>query len=172
MNALAKADIVAKTLEVFRMVMGDRYTVLDACNIVGISPRQYYHWLRSGDDTIQEIRDAIAKNEREQLAEILSARQITIQKLVSSIEQIRSTTDLIAVDRHLLDLQRELEDRHGAHGVSDSAAEEFLLRGPHRVKHASRTGARVNIKQNPDGSIDVTLPKPKDEIVDGEFLES
>lgn len=149
------------------VLISEGYSVDDACEEIGITERQYRHWIRKGDDTIEALREMIIESERIQLADITAARTIAIQRIIDEIPNTARAIDLIAIDSHLRMIQRELEDRHGAHGVGDEAAKDFLLNGPKLQKSPSRMyGPSINVKPQPDGSVDIQLPIPPDRIID------
>ena len=138
-------------------LLSDGFTVTDACEQVGLSRRQYYYWIRRSDSAIETIREYITESERGQLAQIAAARQTAIDRIIDLIETEPSLDGLIKADQHLRALQRELEDRHGAHGVDDSKAKEFLLKGPNVNIEQSRL---FNIAPREDGSVDIRVDRP------------
>lgn len=114
------------------------YTVKEACEEQGMSTATYYRWLRKGGDAIEALRTFMVESEREQLGQILAARQHALDRIVERVETEPSLDLILKADEHLRKLQRELEDRHGAHGIDDTAAQEFVLSGPSMKTEKSR----------------------------------
>lgn len=162
-----EAQRIAATLQVLRLI-SDGNTVREACEKANISERQYRYWLKSGNEFIDDMRTVIAESERVMLAEVTSARKVALERIIEMAHHSDSLSDLIKADQHLHSIQRELEDRHGAHGVGDDRAKEFVLTGPKLSTAKSRQ--TINIKPLNDGSLDVTVDKSTD-IIDAEFME-
>lgn len=162
----SEAVRVAKALQIFHL-LSDGYTVDDACEKVGFTKRQYYYWIRRSDQTIDAIRHYIAESERGQLAQITAARQLAIDRIIEQLEFETELEGLIKADQHLHFIQRELEDRHGAHGIDDTSAKEFLLQGPQTRTETSRL---FNIAPREDGSIDIRVEVPAT-IIESHFEE-
>jgi hypothetical protein len=167
MPALAKMNEdmrVSQALQVLYLTSKGR-TVAEACDEVGITRNIYYRWLREGGDAIDALRTFMVENEREQLGQVLAARQQALDRIVERVEQEPSLDLLLKADQHLRNIQRELEDRHGAHGIDDTAAKEFVLTGPQMHTEQSRL-VSVNVtvtEEQPNVVIDVE---------DAEFEES
>jgi len=162
-----EAQRIASTIQVLRLI-SDGHTVEDACEKSSISPRQYRYWLKKSPEFIDDMRTVIAESERVMLAEVTSARTVALQRIIEMAHHSDSLQDMIKADQHLRDIQRELEDRHGAHGVGDEAAKEFILTGP-KLK-TSKSRQTLNIKPLDDGSIDISVERNND-ILDAEFTE-
>lgn len=162
-----EAQRIAATLQVLRLI-SDGHTVRDACEKAEISERQYRYWLKSGGTFIEDMRTVIAESERVMLAEVTSARTVALERIIEMAHHSDSLSDMIKADQHLHYLQRELEDRHGAHGVGDDRAKEFILTGP--KLETSKSRQTLNIKPLDDGSIDVTVETPAN-VIDAEFTE-
>ena len=163
-----EATRIAQAVMVLRLVTYDSKTVKDACAEAGISEHHYRYWLARGENTIDEFRETISALERVQLSEVISANQAIIDRIIVLAKTESKLQDVVAASKHLIERQHELEGRHGAHGIGDVAAKEFLLSGPKTSRQPSKTGTTINIAPRSDGSIDVTIPKEND-IIDGEL---
>jgi len=167
-----EATRIAQATKVLQLVTYEGMTVKDACDSVGISERQYRYWLMRGENTIEEFKQVISGIEREELSELAAANKAITDRIIKLSQTDSRLQDVIAAAKHLREVQHTLESRHGAHGIGDVGAKEFLLSGPKTSKQPSRTGATINIAPRKDGSIDVTLPLDDNDIIEGELNES
>jgi hypothetical protein len=108
--------------------------------------------------------------ERANLASIATARSRILDRLIEAVDtegdMAMSPRGLVEIDSHLRSMQLEIEEKHGAGVREDLSAQKFLLTGP-TLKRARVAGTTVNIKEQPDGSVDVTLMKAAD-IIDAD----
>lgn len=160
----ARAGKVATAIRILGMT-AQGYSVKEACDEVGMSTSAYYRWLRKGGDSVEALRTFMVENEREQLGQIIAARQHALDRIVERIDTEPSLDLILKADQHLRTLQRELEERHGAHGVDDTAAKEFVLAGPQLKTEKSKTV-----------SVNVTISDEQPTVVidaeDAEFKET
>lgn len=139
-----------------------------ACEKAGITPDQFRHWLGREHAALTAIRDTTVALERENLAQIISARAAIVRRL---LEIVTSTPlpakDLVAVDQHLAVLQETLENKYGTQS-HDTDAENFLkLTGPSLRKQDSNFSAKLT-----QTTIEVNNNTIRQEdIVDSSFID-
>lgn len=159
------ATRVAKAIRVLGLT-GQGRTITQACDEIGdFTPAQYRYWIRRGGDAIEALRTFMVESEREQLSQIIAARQNALDRIIERVDTEPSLDLILKADQHLRLLQRELEDRHGAHGIDDTAAKEFVLSGPSLKTETSRL-VSVNISINEEQPVVVI------DAEDAQFEES
>lgn len=161
-----------QALQVMALILEGK-TQAAACKSIGISPSTYRRYLQEYPGTVDAVRELILNTEKSNLAEIVSARTNLVTRLIAAASQADDISEIISADKHLGALQAELETRVGVSAKSDDVAEEWLG-NPEFKPVESRfipVDTTVNLKQQSDGSIDVTM-KRQPEIIEGESKDS
>lgn len=164
-NTLACAQVMA-------LVFRDNIKVPDACRQVGISPRQYYYWLETRPESMEEIRHFIGEQERRIIFAIASVRHKVVDKLLEAIEDpLTSGVDKMKMYQYLEETLEKLQAEHHAKPGIEEEAAAFLKRGPTLTKQISRfssvdvsrtqDGLTVNINVQPPSIIDLTSSSPE-----------
>lgn len=172
-KTLTKAGAAAarRMFKIFSLIARGA-TISTACQEMHVTPQAYRNWLVDNPESVTIIQRTISAMERVNLASIATARSRVLNRLIEAVDlrgdMELSPRALLEIDIHLHNLQAEIEEKHGANAREDLSAQKFLLTGPKLHKATARIpGTTVNIKEQPDGSVDVTLMKAA-EIIEGE----
>ena len=162
----------AQCLQVFMLKAEEPETTIeDACDRVGITRSQYYYWLKKDDSAIHAFRTVIQESQREQLATIVLAKAVAIQKLVNAvISDGIKTKDRVAALKYLDSQAEELQTVHHARPGIEEDARRFLKEGPHTENKASKIGS-LEIRAGADGSAVIDIMGPEQEILDVPFAD-
>lgn len=126
-------------------------TVERACEMVGISVRQYRYWLSHGGDAINSTRDLIDKQQRELISDIAIAKGKIIQMLIQDAlnpltKPLERKSILEALDVILNEYQTIYNVRPGI----EEEAQAFLKQGPKISKKESRF-ASIDVEETDSG---------------------
>ena len=169
-----KSVRVAQALEVLKL-MHVGHSQAEACELVGMSPDMFRHWIGSGDEAIIALGSLIQAVEREELALINTTKVAILDKLLARLtdDSPVETSDLIKAIQYLDKRSDDLSPRHGAASDVESNARKYL-KGP-KLKQAKskfgQTSTTVNVRPREDGSVDITTFREED-IIDAEEAET
>lgn len=141
---------------------------------VGITSRVYDQWIATAPEAVSTLSAAAAEVERTTLANTLVARKAIHERLLDMAMNVpMPAQQLVAIDKHLKELEDELSSKHGTQ--VQTGAEQFLskLQGPHTQNAESvfrakfvQTTTEVLLEQRP--SSEQTLSH---DVIDGEFTD-
>lgn len=135
-------------------------TVERACEIAGISLRQYRYWLSHGGEAIGNTRDLIDRQQRELISDIAVAKGKIIQLLIKdATSPLAKPLERKAILETLDVILNEYQTIYNVRPGIEEEAQEFLKHGPTIEKKESRfasieveeteTGFRIGLNENP-----------------------
>ena len=138
-----------------------------ACAEVGLSVWQYDSWIANGKEVLETFQNAVVEAERIRMADITNAQAILLNQLVVKMSNPEADPDMqLKTLKYLDKLRNDLEVKHGVHTQTDKA-QDYILSGPSTRQEESQMAvahemsrSTVNVKANPDGSIDLSIPAP------------
>lgn len=164
LTPLLQATRTAQMLDVLALVTVNKENVTKACEAVGMSVAQYYHWLAKSEEAVDTFREAIQEFGRVELAAMLTASNYITEMMID--DALSPTTDAmyrLAIKRYFDQRIDMLTDVHKARGTD--AAREFLTGINLRPAESKFTSTTVETKK--DGTVTVTVkPGPGGEVID------
>jgi hypothetical protein len=162
LTPLLQATRTAQMLDVLALVTVNKENVTKACEAVGLSVAQYYHWLARSEEAVDAFREAIKEFGRVELASMLTASNYITEMMID--DALSPATDAmyrLAIKRYFDSRIDMLTDVHKARGTD--AAREFLTGINLRSAESKFTSTTVETKS--DGTVTVTV-KPGSDIID------
>lgn len=161
LTEVTEAERIVSVLEVSRLVVQQKASVIDACETVGISPRQYYFW-RQKTDAAQVFRQFYDETAQYSLQLGLAAQTLLMELLVAdAVAPLTDVKDRLAIYKVISQQNKELIDTFGQAESEDEAAE--FLKGPQVKKAPNKFSAELS--EDADG-ITITTRVAKDPIID------
>jgi len=121
---------ILQALEATRlMTMGVKKA--DACELAGISIRQYDYWIGKAPAAIEAYQKVVIESERVRLADLVSTQAILLRELIDNVTQPGTTAVAqLKVLKYIDKIKEELEEKLGVHTEEDSAEIYLKLKGP------------------------------------------
>lgn len=158
LTALTQANRIAQCIQVMRL-MADGRSQAEACEEVGITPDIFRRWNASDPDALAAFRELVYTVERNELTEIVAARQVLFQRVLQNA--LENPDDLGAAWTLIQYLDKripQLAQSYNLDHAREDEANEFL-KGPKRKPGQSRfaAGANVDVTADEDGGVNVHI---------------
>lgn len=139
LSLATEAHRIAQAVQVLALVTSGK-TIPIACEEIGISIKQYYHWISIDTDAITALSDLSNQVARRQVALILSAQERGLQYILGDFVSSETfARDRIAIAKYLDERLAALSESQGLHGADANADEYLAMAGPSLVEGESKT---------------------------------
>ena len=145
-----------KLIQVMLLRMRETKTVKDACDIVGISPGQYYEWHKEYPDTMLVFRGMLSIEQRMAIDQVLGNRLTLLQHIID--KGIESPDPLVSIQvyRFLNEVASSLNYNPDAQA---SKAQQYISDNMPELRIIKSKLASVDIQPGEDGSLKVDIYK-------------
>lgn len=126
-------------------------TVEHACEVAGITVRQYRYWLSHGGEAINSTRDLIDAQQRELISDIAIAKGKIVQLLIQdALNPLTKPLDRKSILETLDNILNEYQTIYNVRPGIEEEAQEFLRQGPKIEKKESRF-ASIEVEETDSG---------------------